>query len=163
MTREEILRRKVTELNKELSVLKKCVGIFCTLILLLNIYYVTRVSSVDQSLDSLMRKHRNTTKKITYVLERNKVKYDDIILKRNIKKNVPKENFNYTEEINPFVDDFVEKIDYSRSKNDKKLFELTNAKIKEEISSFKLPFSKIPEEFGSINTKEQSNDFFFKF
>lgn len=158
MDKEEIHKRKLTEFNKELSILKKCVAAFCLLILVLNLYYITRVSNVDTSLGSLMKKHKKTSKKINYVLENSHEKYIDTVKRKRIKRTVPTDHFNYTEEMKPFVDDYVERIDYPGNAATKKLFEIANAKLKEEISSFRMPFTKI-QEYTSEMLKEQSNFF----
>lgn len=156
MTREDIVKRKVTELDKELSVLKKCVAIFCILIIFLNMYHINRLGAVDSSMSSLMKKHKLTSKKISYVIQRSFSKYDSIGQKRNMKKNAPDMSFNYTEEIKPFLDEYVEKVDLTPGKTHHRLFEIANAKLKEEISIYKMPFTKIPDDFGISPFKEQS-------
>lgn len=155
MNKDLIQKRKLAELNKELSILKKCVAIFCTLILLLNIYYVSRVSSVDTSLENLMKKHKKTSKKISYVINRTSKKYENFLERRFYKLSFPEELIKSTEEMKPFVENSVEKIDFPDPAN-KKLFEMANAKLTEEISIFRMPFRSLTEEIGSDLNAEKS-------
>ena len=90
---KNILNGKLLKLAEQLSLLKKCIAVFCVLIIALNAYHIRRLHSDSSKLRDLMSMYKKTKYELSMIENRHLESNKNFIQKRSVYKRVPGESF----------------------------------------------------------------------
>jgi hypothetical protein len=137
------LEKEVDYLDKRLSLLKKGVGLFCVMIIILNFYHINRLGELSTNLSTLMGKYELTTAEILNFTEAHGKQFKHYIVTSGERTRIKYHIHNPEPFVEQFMKDTLEHLPYGDVEIFRRVMLKRLAYSEEIVEEYKLPIGNI--------------------